>query len=109
MYQKNAVSILMNGIKTLDIVIDNYKKNSNFIINTLKVPNVTSLLNVTNTINKTNITNTLNVLPTSSKFSKKYNSNNISNNDAALIPKHHLPKKTHITHNYDIFFEARDF
>ncbi len=30
MYQKNAVSILINGIKTLDIVIDNYKKNSNF-------------------------------------------------------------------------------
>jgi hypothetical protein len=29
--------------------------------------------------------------------------NKIFNSDAALIPKHHS------THNYDIFFEARDF
>jgi phosphate starvation-inducible PhoH-like protein len=33
---------------------------------------------------------------------KKYRQPNI-NNDAALIPKHHL------THNFDIFFESRDF
>ena len=31
------------------------------------------------------------------------NKNKNINYDAALIPKHH------ITHNYDIFFEARDF
>jgi phosphate starvation-inducible PhoH-like protein len=44
------------------------------------------------------------------------NTNKISNdNDAALIPKHHMTNiahKTntpHITHNYDIFFEPRDF
>jgi phosphate starvation-inducible protein PhoH len=47
------------------------------------------------------------------KQSENKNINNISktktinlynkNNDAALIPKHH------ITHNFDIFFESRDF
>jgi len=40
-----------------------------------------------------------------SKNNNIYKPNNIKlyNNDAALIPKHHS------THNFDIFFESRDF
>jgi hypothetical protein len=45
---------------------------------------------------------------TDSKLYNKFVSN--YNNDAALIPKQHMPSsKPHTTHNHDIFFESREF
>ena len=56
---------------------------------------------------KTPSTSNYNVTKSTSIENKNKNNENenenIKSNDAALIPKHH------ITHNYDIFFESRDF
>jgi hypothetical protein len=78
------------------IEIYNFKKDVSLIEN--KKPVIKNIVpNITNT--NTNITH---IEPNISNF-KSIKSYNISNNDAALIPKHH------ITHNFDIFFEAREF
>lgn len=72
---------IYNYVKPIHLV----KKNDNNIINIESIPlvNNTSIVNSTTPIKKLII-------------SKNYR-------DAALIPKHH------VSHNYDIFFESRDF
>ena len=72
---------IYNYVKPLYLV----KKNDNNITNIESIPlvNNTSIMNSTTPVKKLII-------------SKKYG-------DAALIPKHH------VSHNYDIFFESRDF
>ena len=55
---------------------------------------------------KTPSTSNYNVTKSTGIENKNENENEnkkTKSNDAALIPKHH------ITHNYDIFFESRDF
>jgi hypothetical protein len=63
--------------------------------------------NTANMSYKTPSTSNYNVTKSTSIENKNKNNENenenIKSNDAALIPKHH------ITHNYDIFFESRDF
>lgn len=75
------------------IEIYNYVKPINKYI---EVKNYT-VLDVTNPINETIPINETNVAkPRQINFKQ-------NNNDAALIPKHHT------THNFDVFFESRDF
>jgi phosphate starvation-inducible PhoH-like protein len=84
------------------IEIYNYKKlnyktvNKTTIIKEVKNNTQIEVSNVFYTKNtKSNLTN--------SKFGP-------NNNDAALIPRHHMNKPIpHITYNHDIFFEPRDF
>ena len=76
---------------------------------------VTNITSVTNNNNANTTNNTTNNITTSKATYELYykiyknKKTNIKENDAAVIPKHHAPKTPHITHNYDIFFESRDF
>jgi phosphate starvation-inducible PhoH-like protein len=80
-------------------VIEIYDYNSSYIIEKKNITNnivisenktIHSINNITNTNKTTNII-------------KPRNENKYLNLDAALIPKHHF------SHNYDIFFESREF
>lgn len=82
------------------IEIYNYKKKFEPVLNNTKV-NTTKINNATGTDAK----------PSNFQLYSKVNEiNNKNDNDAALIPKHHMSKpRPHITHNYDIFFELKRF
>jgi len=63
-------------------------------------------VNTTDKVTNDTITKNENITTNSDaqpKMINKISNNPVNNNDAALIPKHH------VTHNYDIFFESRDF
>jgi phosphate starvation-inducible PhoH-like protein len=88
------------------IEIYNYIKPINKVIE-VKNDNITASVNITK--NDNNVTATVNV--TKIDNIKKTNGlkyfSNIEN-DAALIPRKHIAKH-YSTHNYDIFFESREF
>jgi hypothetical protein len=82
------------------IEIYDYKKINEPAIKT----NVTELNTIK--LNNTNLNNTKINESNITFFTKKPSTriyNNYIDNDAALMPKHH------ITHNFDIFFESREF
>ena len=109
-----------NDIERSEIVkqvIEIYDYKPYNIVST-SINNNTIATNITNTTNNTSVTNnanTTNNITTSKATYELYykiyknKKNNTKDNDAAVIPKHHVPKTPHITHNYDIFFESRDF
>ena len=87
------------------IEIYNYVKPINKVVEA-KNDNITANLNVTEGDN--NVTATVNVTKIDSiKKSSGLKYLNIEN-DAALIPRKHATKH-YYTHNYDIFFESREF
>lgn len=63
--------------------------------------NITKIENLNTTVNISKVDNII-------KSSETEYLNNNTNNDAALIPRKHVTKH-YSTHNYDIFFESREF
>jgi phosphate starvation-inducible PhoH-like protein len=63
--------------------------------------NITKIENSNTTVNISKVDNII-------KSSETEYLNNNTNNDAALIPRKHVTKH-YSTHNYDIFFESREF
>jgi phosphate starvation-inducible PhoH-like protein len=94
---------IYNYIKPINKVIE--VKNDNITeplsANVTAIANVTQVDNVvTGSVNVTKINN--------KKETKTINYLNKIENDAALIPRQHVTKH-YSTHNYDIFFESREF
>ena len=103
-----------NDIERSEIVkkvieIYSYKKSKNLNISNIKTNRTLENIIANKTAeNKTAENKTAENISNQKETDYKiYNS--YINNDAALMPKHHITKKTHITHNYDIFFESREF
>jgi phosphate starvation-inducible PhoH-like protein len=108
-----------NDIERSEIVkkvIEIYSYKHYNIVSTAISNNVTiePINNITIGTNNTSVKN--NTIKTQSKqidysiFNKFVSNKNISiDNDAALIPKKHIAKSSHISYNHDIFFEPRDF
>jgi phosphate starvation-inducible PhoH-like protein len=80
-----------------------YKKYNEIAVSNVKKNDTPIAIDVPAVSNNNNNT----AKPFSSKFYSKPNAN-ANDNDAALIPRHHMTKP-YISHNYDIFFESRDF
>jgi len=96
-----------NDIERSDIVkkvieIYNYKPYN--YTNILVKKHITS----TCTSNCTSNCSSNSSIPNKKIYNKLFDSS-ILNNDAALIPKHHMSKIPYSSHNYDIFFESREF
>jgi phosphate starvation-inducible PhoH-like protein len=88
------------------IEIYNYVRpiNKNIEENTNANATVQAIANITK--DESNTLSTLNATKINIKKTKYFNNN--TNNDAALIPRKHITKH-YSTHNYDIFFESREF
>jgi phosphate starvation-inducible PhoH-like protein len=89
------------------IEIYSYKRTNNIEINKKQINETVIIKELKNDtqiiVSKVSSTKNVSLKPVNSKFTP-------NDNDAALIPRHHMTKSMpHITYNHDIFFEPRDF
>jgi len=97
-YENNSTSLInIVEFKNIDI------ERSDIVKKIIEIYDYKPKYNLEKKNSSENLKENINKIITNNNKTIVENKTKIYNSDAALIPKHHF------THNYDIFFEARDF